>query len=173
MQSIEPHDQIKLAPPPSSASGATLLQDIANSTLVAEFCRSRAVVSIVMDGCTVLLVECLVPLDRFWQRNELPDSIVVQMLPVDKNNHQFAVVNMALQVILDNLMACGAEKIAEACNRKQWLVKRTEADRWFCLSLQSRGSWRPKWQLLAGPHRRRRTVNDRTAKQNAPVHLPP
>ena len=114
VQSVEPHDQIKLAPPPSSASGATLLQDVFNSTLVAELCRSRAEILIVMDRSTVLLVECLVPLDRLWPRNELSDSKVVQTVPVYNSIHQLAVLNTAL--IQENLMACGAEKIAEACN---------------------------------------------------------
>ena len=100
-----------------------------------------------MDGSTVLLVKCLVLLDRLWPYNELPDSIVVETVPVDNNIHQFAVLNTAL--IRDNLMSCGAEKIAEACNRDPWLVNQTEADRWLDLSHQSRGSWRPKWQLLA------------------------
>ena len=49
--------------------------------------------SIALDRSTVLLVECLVPLERLWPRNDLPDSIVVQMVPVDNNIHQFAVIN--------------------------------------------------------------------------------
>ena len=100
VQSIEPHDQIKLAPPPSSASGATLLQDVSNSTLVAELCRARlaarAEISIALDGSTVLLTECLMPLERLWPRNGLPDSIVVQTVPVDSNIQQFAVLNTTL-----------------------------------------------------------------------------
>ena len=78
VQSIEPHDQIRLAPPPLSASGATLLQDVSHSTLVSELCRARAEISIALDGSTVLLAECLMPLERLWPRNGLPDSIVVQ-----------------------------------------------------------------------------------------------
>ena len=59
VQSIEPHDQIKLAPPPLSASGATLLQDVSNSTFIEELCRARAEISIALDGSTVLVAECL------------------------------------------------------------------------------------------------------------------
>ena len=87
VQSIEPHDQIKLAPPPLSASGATLLQDVSHSSLVAELCRSRAEISIALDGSTVLLAECLMQLESLWPRNGLPDSIVIQTVPVDSNIH--------------------------------------------------------------------------------------
>ena len=150
MQSIEPHDQVKLAPPPLSASGATLLQDVSNSTLIAELCRARAKISIALDGGTVLLAECLVPLERLWPCNCLSDSILVQTVPVDSNIHQFAVLNTAL--IRDCLVAGGAERLAEACNREPWLVTLAEVGWWFDLSHKSlaRGFWRPKWQLLAG-----------------------
>ena len=87
LQSIEQHDQIKLVPPPLSASGATRLQDVCNSTLVAELCRSRAEISIALDGSTVLLAECPMRQERLWPRNGLPDSIIVQTVPVDNNIH--------------------------------------------------------------------------------------
>ena len=64
--------------------------------------------SIALDRSTVLLVECLVPLERLWPRNDLPDSIVVQMVPVDNNIHQFAVINSAL--IRDSFMAGQVEQ---------------------------------------------------------------
>ena len=76
---------------------------------------------------TVELVECLVLLERLWPSNGLPDLIVVQTVPVDNNIHQFAVLNTAL--IRDCLMAGGAERLAEACNRKPWLVTLAEAGR--------------------------------------------
>ena len=97
MQSIDLHDQIQLAPPPLSASGATLLQDVSNSTLVAELCRSRAEISIALDGSTVLLAECLMPLERLWPHNGLPDSIVVRTVPVDNNIHQFAATKVEFE----------------------------------------------------------------------------
>ena len=97
--------QIKLAPPPLFASSATLLQDVSNSTIVAKLCRSRAEIFklIALDGSTVLLAECLMPLERLRPRNGLPDSIVVQTVPVDSNMHQFAVLNRdtALQGLLE------------------------------------------------------------------------
>ena len=144
VQSIEQHDQIRLAPPPLSASGATLLQDVSHSTLVSELCRARAEISIALDGSTVLLAECLMPLERLRPRNGLPDSIVVQTVPVDSNIHQFTVLNPAL--IGDCLIAGGAERLAEACNREPWLVTRAEVGRWFELWRKSlaRGFWRPK-----------------------------
>ena len=127
VQLIEPHDQTKLAPPPSSASGTTLLQAVSNSTLV-ELCRSRAVISIALDGSTVVLVECLVSLERLRPGNALPYSIVVQTVPVDNSIHQFAALNTAL--IRDSLMAGGADRLAEACNREQWLVNQMEVGNW-------------------------------------------
>ena len=95
--------QIKLAPPPLFASSATLLQDVSNSTIVAKLCRSRAEILIALDGSTVLLAEFLMPLERLRPRNGLPDSIVVQTVPVDSNMHQFAVLNRdtALQGLLE------------------------------------------------------------------------
>ena len=100
----------------------------------------------------VLLAECLMPIERLWPRNGLPDSIVVQTVPVDSNIHQFAILNTAL--IRDCLMAGGAERLAEACNREPWLVPVTlaEVGRWLDLSHQSLacGFWQLKWQLLAG-----------------------
>ena len=119
VQSIEPHDQIKLAPPPLSASGATPLQDVSNSAFIAELCRARAQISIALDGSMVLLAECLMPLERLWPRKGLPDSVVGQTFPVGNNIHQFAVLNTAL--IRDCLMAGGAERLDEACNREPWL----------------------------------------------------
>ena len=104
------------------------------------------------DCSTVLLAECLKPLarERLWPRNGLPDSIVVQAVPVDSSIHHFPVLNTTL--IRDCLMAGGAERLAEACNWEPWLVTLAEAGRWLDLSYksQARGFWRPKWQLLAG-----------------------
>ena len=87
------------------------------------------------------------PLERLWPHNGLPDSIVVT---VDNNIHQFAVTVIDTELIRDSLMAGGAEGRAEACNRESWVVNLTEVGRWFDLPRQSRGSLRPRWQLLAG-----------------------
>ena len=56
-------DQIKLAPPSLTASGATILQDVSDSTFVVELCRSRAEISIALEGSMVLLAECLMPFE--------------------------------------------------------------------------------------------------------------
>ena len=64
------------------------------------------------------------PLERLWPRNGLSDSILVQTDPVGSNIHQFAVLNTAL--IRDCLVAGGAERLAEACNREPWLVTLAE-----------------------------------------------
>ena len=78
---------------------------------LAELCRSRAMIFIALDDSTVVLVECSVQLDKLWPSNGMPDSIVVQTVPVYNHIHQLAVLNTAL--IRDSLMAGGAERLAE------------------------------------------------------------
>ena len=79
-------------------------------------------ISIALDDSTVLSVECLVPLERLWlvwPSNGLPYSTAVQTVLVDNHSHQFAVLNSVnTALIREILMAGGAERIAEAYNRK-------------------------------------------------------
>ena len=112
VQLIEPHsDQARSSTRASewcnSITGGLLLY--LNS--LAELCRSRAMILIALDDSTVVLVECSVQLDKLWPSNGMPDSIVVQTVPVYNHIHQLAVLNTAL--IRDSLMAGGAERLAE------------------------------------------------------------
>ena len=114
------------------------------------------------DGSTVLLEKCLMPLETLWPCNGLPDSIVVQTVPVDSNIHhwQFAVLNTAH---IRDCLTGRAERLAEAsCNQERWLVTLAKVGRWFDLSHQSlaREFWRPRWQLLAGSQDGQRLLSD-------------
>ena len=111
------------------------------STLVAELCHSRALISIALDGSVSVLVKCFVPLERLWPSNGLPDSIAVQNFPVDNSIHHYS-----QHGTYQSLITGGAERLAEACNREQWLVNQMEIYKWFDLSHQSFGSWRPRLQ---------------------------
>ena len=77
-------------------------------------------------------------------------SIVVQMVHAGDCAHQFAFLNIAL--IRDCLMDCGAETLAEACHRQQWLVSKSEFDTWFNLTSPTLVRHLPHWRLSDGGH---------------------
>jgi hypothetical protein len=49
-------------------------------------------------------------------------------------------------------MDCGAETLAEACHRQQWLVSKSEFDTWFNLTSPTLVRHLPHWRLSDGGH---------------------
>ena len=116
----------------------------------------------------VLLAECLMPIERLWPRNGLPDSIVVQTVPVDSNIHQFAILNTAL--IRDCLMAGGAERLgmqsgtmacaSDSCGGWQMVRLITPVTgMWILAAEMAAAGWVAGWST--------------TVKRYAPLHPPP
>ena len=56
-------------------------------------------------------------------------------------------------------MAGEAERLPEECNREPWLVNQMKVGKWFDLLHQSRGSWQPRWQLLAWTQKDQQLLN--------------
>ena len=125
VQEFAPHDQVELITLPTGPGVTIQMRAVAHSTLITTLCQLGvwSLFQIQLNRHTSTAVEYLAPLGRIWPNTTMTGSIVDQTAHAGYCAHQFAFLNIAL--ILNCLMDCCAETLAETCSREPWLVAKS------------------------------------------------
>ena len=105
------------------------LEQLSDSLLLDQLCKTRAVFRYTIDGVSYVAVECLTPLSRVWSDPRGQTALVVQILDPELQSPRVGV--LAVSLVRDILKDNAADRLSEACSCPPWLVSREDLSVWF------------------------------------------
>ena len=124
------YEQLELEQCPGQLISNVALDQLSDSILLEQLCKTRAVFSYTTDGVSYMAVECLTPLSRVWSDPRGQAALVVQILDPELQSPRVGVFEASL--VLDILKDNAADRLSEACSSPpSWLISREDLNVWF------------------------------------------
>ena len=149
VRSRAPYEQLELEPCPGQLISDVAVDQLSDSVLLEQLCKTRAVFSYTTDGVSYMAVECLTPLSRVWSDPRGQAALVVQILDPELQPPRVGVFEASL--VQDVLKDNAADRLSEACSRPPWRISREDLNCWFpCIRREGPAiaqSAQPLWRL--------------------------
>ena len=143
------YEQLELEPCPGQLISDVAVDQLSDSVLLEQLCKTRAVFSYTTDGVSYMAVECLTPLSRVWPDPRGQTALVVQILDPELQPPRVGVFEASL--VRDVLKDNAADRLSEACSRPPWRISREDLNCWFpCIRREGPAiaqSAQPLWRL--------------------------
>ena len=126
VRSRAPYKQLELEHCPGELISDVALEQLPDSLLLEQLCKTRAVSSYITDGVTYMAVECLTPLSRVWSDPRGQAALVVQILDPELQSLSIGVfeASLVLDILKDDAADGGMQPppMADFSWRSQCLV---------------------------------------------------
>jgi len=129
VRAMASYEQLELEHCPGELISDLDLEQLSDSLLLDQLCKTRAVFQYTIDGVSYVAVECLTPLSRVWSDPRGQTALVVQILDPELQSPRLGV--LAVSLVRDILKDNAADRLSEACSRPPWLVSREDLSVWF------------------------------------------
>jgi hypothetical protein len=118
------YEQLELGHCPGELISDLALEQLSDSLLLDQLCKTRTVFSYTTDRVSYMAVECLTPLSRVWSDPRGQAALVVQILDPELQSPRFG--DLGASLIRDILKDSAADRLSEVCSRPPWLISRED-----------------------------------------------